>query len=298
MPFFDLLMRITIPYWQAILLTLLIGAVLFILILGLFRYVNKIKMSRESNGRSLGPLNERIVELENELSRKNDADRAFVYNLSHEISNPLQSIKTNLDIMSKCKPDETGRWKQLYVTIKGQIKRLSNTLNNLRSLSLLETPDAPINLETINIKLVIEEVILALVEFAETKNVQLSYKGPEQPARILGDRDLLMQMMVNLVDNGIKYSKEDGGGVIIGVNDEDEDLWVRVIDNGIGIDEEDLPYIFETAYRAPTFRSSGSGLGLALVKMIVEKHGGEIRVKSQKGEGTTFSFDIPLFTPS
>ncbi len=255
-------------------------------------------MPRESNGRNLRPLNEKIVELENELSRKNDADRAFVDNLSHEISNPLQSIKTNLDIMSKCKPDETGRWKQLYVTIKGQIKRLNNTLNNLRSLSLLETPDASINFETINIKLVIEEVILALVEYAETKNVQLSYECPEQPARILGNRDLLMQMMVNLVDNGIKYSKEDGGGVIISVNDENEDLWIRVIDNGIGIDEEDLPYIFETAYRAPTFRRSGSGLGLALVKMIVEKHGGEISVNSQKGEGTTFSFNIPLFTPS
>ncbi len=296
MPFFELLMRITIPLWQAILLILLLGVVLISLILGLFWYFNNIS---ESKSKEFAFLNRKNIELENELSRSNDTIRGFVNNLSHEISSQLLSINTNLDDMASNNPDETGRWKQLYNTIKEQIKRLNITLRNLRSLSLLETPNAQINFGTINIRLVIEEIIMAQAEFAAIKNVHLSYNCSEQPARILGNRDLIFQMLVNLVDNGIKYSKDEGGNVIIDVNDEYKDLWVRVIDDGIGMDEEDLSHIFETTYRAPsTSLKSGSGLGLALAKLIVEKHGGEIRVNSQKGEGTTFSFKIPLYKPT
>jgi signal transduction histidine kinase len=98
------------------------------------------------------------------------------------------------------------------------------------------------------------------------------------------------------VDNGIKYSRSEGGEVIISLQEEQDGLWVRVSDEGVGIAEEDLSHIFDTAYRAPdarSFRRKGSGLGLAIVKQIVEQHGGEIRVQSQLGEGTTFSFDLP-----
>ena len=126
----------------------------------------------------------------------------------------------------------------------------------------------------------------------------MRYVGPERPARVLGDRDCLRQVLMNLVDNGIKYSKPEGGEVIINLQEEQDRLRVRVSDEGIGISEEDLPHIFETAYRAPdarSFRRKGTGLGLAIAQRIAEHHGGAIRVRSQPGEGTTFSFDLPLY---
>jgi len=227
-----------------------------------------------------------------------EAYRHFVYNLSHEVSNPLQSIQTNLDNMAGCQVDETRRWRQYQATIAAEVQRMATLTENLRLLSHLETPDAPLVREPVNLKGVVEEVIMALHDTAEARGVRLRYVGPERPARVLGDRDRLVQVFRNLVDNGIKYSRTEGGTVLIGVQEEGPSLRVRVSDEGVGIALEDLPHIFDLAYRAPearSFRRRGSGLGLAIVKRIVEQYGGEIRVQSQPGEGTTFSFNLPIY---
>lgn len=230
-----------------------------------------------------------------------NAYRHFIYNLSHEVSNPLQSIQTNLDNMASCSLDEAGRWRQYQAIIAAEVQRLASLTENLCLLSHLETPGAPTVREPVNLKGVVEDVIMALFETAETRGVRLRYVGPERPARVLGDRDRLRQVLMNLADNGIKYSRPEGGEVIISVQEEGDRLRVRVSDEGVGIAAEDLPRIFDTAYRAPdarSFRRKGSGLGLAIVKRIVEQHGGEIRVQSRPGEGTTFSFGLPLYVPS
>ncbi len=226
------------------------------------------------------------------------AYRSFVYNLSHEVANPLQSIQTNLDNMARCQVDEARRWRQYQGTIAAEVQRMSSLTENLRLLAHLETPDAPLTQEPVNLKGVVEEAVMALHDAAEAQGVRLRYVGPERPSRVLGDRDRLVRVFRNLVDNGIKYSRAEGGAVIVGVQEEGESLQVRVSDEGVGIAPEDLPHIFDTAYRAPdarSFRRKGSGLGLAIVKRIVEQHGGEIRVQSQPGEGTTFSFSLPVY---
>lgn len=230
-----------------------------------------------------------------------EAYRHFIYNLSHEVSSPLQSIQTNLDNMATCSTDEAGRWRQSHAIIAAEVQRLAALTENLRLLSRLETPDAPTVREPVNLKAVIEEVMMALFETAEAHGVRLRYVGPERPARVLGDRDRLYRALANLVDNGIKYSKPEGGQVIISVREEGERLRVRVSDEGIGIPEDDLPHVFDTAYRAPdarTLRRAGSGLGLTIVRSIVEQHGGQVHVESRPGEGTTFSFDLPLYLPA
>jgi signal transduction histidine kinase len=209
----------------------------------------------------------------------------------------LQSIQTNLDNMAACQVDEARRWRQYQATIAAEVQRMSSLTENLRLLAHLETPDAPLNQEPVNLKGVVEEVIMALHDAAEAQGVRLRYVGPERPSRVLGDRDRLVQVLRNLVDNGIKYSRAEGGAVIVGVQEEGPSLQVRVSDEGVGIAPEDLPHIFDTAYRAPdarSFRRKGSGLGLAIVKRIVEQHGGEIRVQSRPGEGTAFSFSLPV----
>jgi signal transduction histidine kinase len=196
---------------------------------------------------------------------------------------------------------QAGRWRQYHAIIATEVQRLTRLTENLRLLSHLETKDAPLVREPVNLKGVIEDVIMAQYETAEARRVRLRYVGPERPARVLGDRDRLRQVLLNLVDNGIKYSKPDGGEVIISIQEEHNRLCVRVSDAGIGIAEEDLPHIFGTAYRAPdarTLRRAGSGLGLAIVKRIVEQHGGALRVQSRLDEGTTMSFDLPMYVPA
>jgi two-component system phosphate regulon sensor histidine kinase PhoR len=225
----------------------------------------------------------------------------FIYNISHEISNPLQSIQTNLDNMTNCSPEDTARWKQYHAIIAAEIHRLSELTENLRLLSRLETPNTPIQREPVNIKGVIEGVIMAEAEITEAKGIRLVYSGPERPARVLGNRDHLKQVLLNLLDNSIKYSRPEGGDVVINVQEGDQRMLVRVIDEGIGISPEDLPYVFDTAYQAPrtgSLRRAGSGLGLAISKRIVEQHGGQLTIQSKPDQGTTVAFDLPLYIPS
>jgi signal transduction histidine kinase len=234
-------------------------------------------------------------------SAHQEAYQQFIYNISHEVANPLQSIQTNLDNMIKCSPDEVGRWQQYHQIISTEIKRLSVMTENLRLLSRLETANAPVKREPINMKAVIEDVIMSLYERAEEKGVKLVYNGPNRPARVFGNRDQLRQVLMNVIDNGIKYSKETGGQITISVQDDQAHLRVRVSDEGIGIPEEDLPYIFDTAYRVPnskSLRRAGTGLGLAIAKRIIEQHGGLIQVHSQVEDGTTISLNLPLYHPS
>jgi signal transduction histidine kinase len=225
------------------------------------------------------------------------AYRHFIYSLSHEVANPLQSIQTNLDNMAGCQVDEARRWRQYQAAITAEVRRMSVLIQNLRLLAHLETPEVPTIRELVNLKGVVEEVIMAMHDTAQERGVQLRYVGPERPPRVLGDRNGLVQVLRNLVDNGIKYSRAEGGTVIIGLQERESTVWLRVSDEGLGIAPEDLPHVFDMAYRAPdarSFRRQGLGLGLAIVKRIVEQHGGEIRVQSQPGEGTTFSFSLPV----
>lgn len=227
-----------------------------------------------------------------------DAYRSFIRNISHEISNPLQSIQTNLDNMALCTPEEMGRWRQYHGAISGEVRRLSTLTNQLRLLALLETPNAPQVREPVNMKAVIEDVIMALAEDGEQRRVRLSYLGPERPARVLGDRDRLRQVLFNLADNSIKYAKPGGGAVMFSVQEHGGRLHVRVADDGMGISPDVLEHIGEDGYRAPNPQSTrrhGSGLGLAIAKRIVQQHGGKLTIQSQTGEGATVSFDLLIY---
>jgi signal transduction histidine kinase len=286
------------------LIVILLGLLLATLIAAAIYLFRKQRLRYKTQSLEIQSLQAELANLtQGDEHQKADQEvyRQFIYNISHEVANPLQSIQTNLDNMVKCAPEEVGRWQQTHQIIAGEIRRLSTMTENLRLLSRLETPDAPVKLEPINIKAVVEDVMMAQVERAEAQQIHLAYNGPNRPARVLGNRDQLRQVLMNLVDNSIKYAQEGGGQVTINVQDNGDRLHVRVIDNGIGISEEDLPYIFDTAYRAPqtkNFRRAGTGLGLAIVKRIVEQHGGQVQVHSQPGEGTTISFDLPLYSAS
>ena len=235
------------------------------------------------------------------VSTVQEAYLQFTYNISHEVSNPLQSIQINLENMADCSPEETGRWNQYYKIIKQEIKRLFTLTENLRLLSRLESIIEPVKREPINLKSVIEDVIMAQAERALARNITLNYQGPKRPAKVLGNREHLYQVILNLVDNSIKYSKDSGGKIDIRLDEESNLMHVLVIDDGIGIPEEDLPLVFDTAYRSPNKSSihrTGSGLGLAIVKRIVDQHEGQVRIESVLGEETILTINLPVYNPT
>lgn len=230
-----------------------------------------------------------------------DAYINFLYNISHEISNPLQSIQTNLDNMAHCSPEDVDGWHKYNEIISSDIQRLAEFTERLRSLSRLESPNRQIIREPVNLRGVIETVLMQQYDFAIEHRVSLRYQGPEQLKRIMANRVDLEQVFTNLIGNSIKYSKESGGEVVIHIEDSNNSFLIRVIDDGIGIPVEDLPHIFDVAYRSPeTFvsRRKGTGLGLAIVKQIVEQYGGNISAKSELGKGTTITFELPIDLPA
>jgi len=292
-----LLITLQTPFWAAILIGLALILAIALAGIGYWRLSRRqeklLKELRESQ-----PHKPALTAPGSTSSQ--DAYLQFIHNISHEVSNPLQSIQTNLDNMAGCTQQETARWQQYLAIITTEIRRLRELTENLRMLSRLETPDVPVKREPVNIKGVIEAVMMAQVEVAEAKRVRLIYNGPERPARVLGDRDHLYRVLNNLVDNSVKYVHPEGGEVIIAVHEVNGRMAVRVSDDGIGIPAEDLPYIFEMAYRMPhsgNLRKAGSGLGLAIVKRIVEQHGGMIQIESQPDLGTSIVFDLPLYVP-
>jgi two-component system phosphate regulon sensor histidine kinase PhoR len=290
--------RVPLPVFAALLLLLIAGLTIAVVAYRR-RAIHTRALSRQIQ--DLRAQVSECAEQERQAAQTREAYRHVVHTISHEVSNPLQSIQTNLDNMTRCSPDEVARWRQAQQIIAAEVQRLTRLTENLRLLSHLETPDAPMVREPVNLKGLVEDVIMALFETAEEQGVRLCYVGPQRPARVMGDRDGLRQVLLNLVENGIKYSDSSGGDVVISVQEERDRQVVRVSDEGIGIAAEDLPYLFDTAYRAPqahSFRRKGSGLGLAIVKHIVEQHGGQIRVQSQIGKGTTISFDLPLYAPA
>lgn len=292
-----LLITLQAPFWAAILIGVVLILVLALVVIAYWRLyrrqerlLDELRQSQEKKSAQMAPVKDATQ----------DAYLLFIHNISHEVSNPLQSIQTNLDNMAGCTPQETARWQQYLAIITTEIRRLRELTENLRMLSRLETPDVPVKREPVNIKGVVEAVMMAQVEVAETKGVRLVYSGPERPARVLGDRNHLYQVLNNLVDNSVKYARPDGGEVIIAVQEENGRMSVRVSDDGIGIPAEDLPYVFEMAYRIPhsgNLRKASSGLGLAIVRRIVEQHGGRIQIESEPGRGTSITFDLPLYVP-
>ena len=298
MPWLNTGMAMTIDIPIAILLIVILAALTILAFIAFQRKSRQVKM-----------LAHRVEDLNSEIeSLKMHGPKAaiqeaylqFIYNLSHEVSNPLQSVQTNLENMADCSPEETGRWNQHYVIIRHEMKRLSTLTENLRLLSHLESVTNPVKRDPVNLKSVIEDVIMAQAERAETKNIKMNYQGPNRPARVLGNRNLLYEVIHNLVDNSIKYAKDSGGEVMMILSEDPNFMHVKVRDNGLGIPEEDLPFIFDTAYRSPsnlTVHRTGSGLGLAIVKRIVGQHEGEISVDSVVGEGTMITVDLPLYNP-
>ncbi len=215
----------------------------------------------------------------------------FISNVSHEIQSPLTSIGGFARLLRDGDLDEATRIHYLDV-ISAETARLSTLSDNLLRLSALDGDDVPTHPRTFRLDEQLRTVILALEPQWTAKHLDVALDADE--IEVEADEDLLHQVWTNLVQNAIKFTP-DGGHVDVSLVRDGEQARCRVADDGIGIAPADLPRVFERFYRADRARpGNGNGLGLALVRRVVELVDGQVDVSSTPGEGTTFSVDVPL----
>ncbi len=217
--------------------------------------------------------------------------REFVSNVSHELRTPLAVIKGFLETLEGETDEEKARYLE---KIQSNTERLIAIVKDISLLSELEEKGALLQLETVKFGELVKNAVKIFEKELEKKGLTLDLNVRDGSTAIFADPFKLEQMIINLVDNAIKYTEK--GGIAIGVDSDDHSLLFTVKDTGIGIPTEDIPRIFERFYRVDKSRSrslGGTGLGLAIVKYIVLLHNGKIRVESKRDQGTTFTVTIP-----
>jgi signal transduction histidine kinase len=222
--------------------------------------------------------------------------RNFIQNVSHELKTPLTVIQGHASKIGG-EPADRESWAASVRIISEEAKRLTQLVDNLLTLARLESPSFALDLAPINMGALLEESILQLYELAEEREIALSLNSPPRLPRLQADRARLKQVVLNLLDNALKYTTP-GGSVQVELSDDPnaKRLRCRIQDSGEGIPEDDLPYIFDKLYRVRRSGGrtvEGSGLGLTIARQIVNAHGGQISVNSELGVGSTFTFKLP-----
>lgn len=224
------------------------------------------------------------------LERLFRSQQRFLADVSHELRTPLTSVRGNLDLMRRFGSYD----EESMEVIQEEMERMSRLLGDLLLLARADTGGLPLRHEPVELDTVLFEVYRQVSRIDKPVAVELT---AVDQALVLGDEDRLKQLLLNLVDNGIKYT-QPGGTVRLSLARDKGWAQLVVSDTGIGIPSEDLPHIFDRFYRVDKARSraqGGSGLGLAIAKWIVQAHGGAIKVDSAVGQGTTFTITLPIY---
>jgi heavy metal sensor kinase len=222
-----------------------------------------------------------------------DRQRQFVADASHELRTPLTivNLESSRAMASRRSPEE---YQRALGVIRSENEFMSHLVSDLLTLARMDAGQLAMDKTKLDLSDIALDAVERLEQLAEKNNVRLE-TGDLPEVNIAGDRQSLLQMMSNLVENGIKYTSGDERRVRVETGLDGDDAWVRVTDTGSGIPAEHLPHLFNRFYRVDKARSrgeddeqSGTGLGLSIVDWIVKAHNGEIRVESTPEVGTTF----------
>jgi len=235
-------------------------------------------------------------------------NRSSLADAAHDLRTPLTAMRGIIDVTLN-RPRAVHEYENVLTQLRGEVDRLTKLVDDLLTMARLDDMAFVVQEETLNLTDLLEAVVDQMRHLAMKKGIALELHSPDQ-LKMTGDATLLIRLFLNLLDNAVKYTPP-GGRVVVQASidesmkdreklgSESKYVIVTVEDTGPGITEEDLKQIFERFYRADKSRSRvrGSGLGLSIVRKIVELHGGEIHVESQVGKGSTFTVHLPLLPP-
>ena len=230
------------------------------------------------------------------LKQLENIRKDFVANVSHELRTPLAVIKGYVETLLDEEPPDAATGRQFLETIQRHTHRLEVLIDDLLSISALESQQVKLDCKPVFIRATIAAVVEELNQRAREKNITISLETPSDLPAVSADFQRLHEVLVNLIDNAIKYTPA-GSLINVSAARANDFLTVCVADNGPGIAAEHLPRIFERFYRVDKARSrelGGTGLGLAIVKHIIQAHGGRVWVESELEKGSRFYFSLPL----
>lgn len=221
----------------------------------------------------------------------------FVSNVSHELKTPMTSIKVLADSINSMPGAPIEMYQEFMEDITNEIERETKIINDLLSLVKMDKAAGTLNITTVNMNELLEQIMTRLQPIADKQQVELVLES-FRPITAEIDEVKLTLAITNLIENGIKYNRNDGTGrVRVSINADYQFFYLKVEDNGMGIPEESLDHIYERFYRVDKSHSreiGGTGLGLAITRSSILMHRGAIKVYSALDEGTTFDVRIPL----
>lgn len=249
------------------------------------------KIAERSSTTEIRSLVDTVNNLAETLQAQQQQSRQTSMDIAHELRTPLTTMQANLEaVMDGVMELDQNRVKVLHE----QVLRINRLVDDLAELARYESRNTVLDKSRFDLSELIENVILhAENDFSKEKKT-LTYEG--ESCEVTADKDKISQVLLNLLSNALKFTRP-GDGVTVTLKQHKADAEITVRDTGIGVSQEDLPHIFERFYRSDKSRSrktGGAGIGLAIVKSIVEAHGGSIEVKSVPNDGTMFTINIPL----
>ena len=245
------------------------------------------------NRDEIGELAESFNKMAEELKIQDGLRNTFIANVSHELRTPLTSIQGFIQGMLDRAIEEEDRDKYLDIVLV-ETKRMNTLISNLLSLAKIESGKFPVEFSEFDINELLRRCVIMFEQRIEEKHLEVSIQLREEKMMVWADEDRISQVITNLLDNAVKFSK-DGGELKIWTHTIDNKVYVNIADTGEGIPLEDKPYIFERFYKVDKSHSRnkpGTGIGLSIVKRIIKQHGEKISLQSDEGKGTIFTFTL------
>lgn len=275
----------------------------------IYKNIHKFKLSKQDKTSLANISDDSIEKVEQEveewvegqdreiqhLKTLEEYRRNFLGNISHELKTPIFNIQGYIHTLLDGGLYDEQINREYLKRAASNTERLQVIIEDLDTISKIESGEMILEKQTFDIKILVQSIFEDLEIMAKDRDIQLAFKeGADVGFMVHGDKEAIRQVLINLITNSIKYSNEKGL-TKVSFYDMDNNILVEVADNGLGIPQEHLPHVFDRFYRVDKSRSrtlGGSGLGLSIVKHIMEAHNQTINVRSSPGLGSTFGFTL------